>query len=91
MYLEVLKHEEMFDLCFKTLNGNKKGMTQAVRVYTLTCKLRLMYLKVKLQQDRCRWWKLKCHKTAVIRYIEGNKQQRRYRLTYLDVSNLQQG
>ena len=54
MYLEVSKHEEMFDLCFKTLNGNKKGMTQAVRVYTLTCKLRLMYLKVKLQQDRCR-------------------------------------
>ena len=43
MYLEVLEQEEMFYLRFETLSGNKKSMTQAVRSYTLTCKLRLMY------------------------------------------------
>ena len=35
VYLEVLKQEEMFDLHFKTLNGNKKSMTHAVSRYTL--------------------------------------------------------
>ena len=44
----------MFDLCFKRLIGNKKSMAQAVSSYTLTCKLDLMYLKAKLQEDRCR-------------------------------------
>ena len=51
-----------------------------------------MYLKVKLQQDRCRWcnYKLKCHKTAEITYLEANKQQAVYHLTYLEVSKLEQ-
>ena len=45
-----------------------------------------MYGKGKLQQDGCRWckYKLKCHKTAVIRYLETNKQQRGYGVIYLD-------
>ena len=55
MYLEVFEHQQMFNLGFKTLNAHKKSMTQAVRSYTLTCKLRLMYLKAKLQKDGFRW------------------------------------
>ena len=52
-----------------------------------------MYLKVKLQQDTPRQfkYKLKCHKTEEITYLEANKQQIRYRLSYLEVSNLEQG
>ena len=34
---------------------------------------------------------IKTPKTAKITYLEGNKQQRRYRLTYSDVSKLKQG
>ena len=55
MYLEVFKHQEMFDLRLKTPNGNKKKiMTEAFSSYTLTWKLGLMHLKAKPQQDRCR-------------------------------------
>ena len=49
MYLDFFKHQEIIDLAFKTLKGNKKSMTQAASSYTLTCKLGLMYLKAKLQ------------------------------------------
>ena len=92
MYLEVLKHEEMFDLRFQTLTGNKKSMTQTVSSDTLTGKVPLIDLNITLQQDKCRWcnYKLKCHKTVEKTYLEQNKQQRRYRLTYLDVSKLEQ-
>ena len=52
-----------------------------------------MYWKAKLQQDMCRWcnYKLKCHKTAQIKYSEANKKQARYRVIYLDVSKFEQG
>ena len=53
MYLEVLKHGEMFDFCFKMLTDNKKSMTQGVSSCTLTSKLPLMYLNGKLPQERC--------------------------------------
>ena len=49
MYLEAFQHKEMFHLPLKTLNVNKKSMTQALSSYTPTCKLCLMYSKVKLQ------------------------------------------
>ena len=48
MYLEIFKLEETFYLRFKMLNGNRKSMTQGIRGYTLTWKLRLMHLKAKL-------------------------------------------
>ena len=48
MYLEIFKIEETFYLRFKTLNSNRKSMTQSIRSYTLTWKLRLMHLKAKL-------------------------------------------
>ena len=93
MYLEVFLHEEIFDICFKTINSNKKSMAQAVSSNTLKCKLRLTSLKGKLQEDRCRWcnYKLKCHKTTQITYLQENKQQTRYRITYLQVLRLEQG
>ena len=50
MYLEIFKLEETFYLRFKTLNGNRKSMTQGIRSHTLTWK----HLKAKLQQDGCR-------------------------------------
>ena len=83
----------MFGLRFQTLNRNKKSMTQAFSSYSLSCNLCLTYLKAKLQQDRCRWWdyKVKCHKTAKTTYLEANKQQTRYRLSYLEVSKLEKG
>ena len=68
-------------------------MTQAVSSYTQTCKLRLIYLKGKLQQDRCLWcdYKLKCQKTIQIIYLQAHKQQTKYRITYLMFSRLEQG
>ena len=53
MYLEVLKHGEMFDFRFEMLIDNKKSMTQGVSGCTLTGKLPLMYLNGKLLQERC--------------------------------------
>ena len=52
MYLEVFKHEDRFGLRFQRLNGKNKGITQAFSSYKLTTKTYMMYLKVKLQQDR---------------------------------------
>ena len=54
MHLEVPKEEEKLGLHFKRLNSKKKGMAHAVSSYKLTSKPCLMYLNVKLQQDRCR-------------------------------------
>ena len=54
MYLDVFKHEERFGLQFQRLNGKKKAMTQAFSSYKLRNKTCMVYLKVKLQQDRCR-------------------------------------
>ena len=82
----------MFDLRLKKLNGKKKSMTQDAGSYILSWKLHLMYFKAKVQQGRCRWcnYKLECHKTVEKPYLEANKQQRRYRLTYLDVLKLEE-
>ena len=55
MYLKIFKHKGMFDLRFKTVNGNKKkSITQAAYTSRITWKLRLMYSKGKVRQDRCR-------------------------------------
>ena len=54
MFLEVQMRKLMLDLLFKSLNGNKKRMTQAVSSYTMSWKLGLMYLKAKLQEDKSR-------------------------------------
>ena len=57
-----------------------------------TNKMCLVYLECELQEDRCGKcsYKLKCKKRAEITYLQGKKQQRRHRLTYLQVSMLEQ-
>ena len=49
-------------------------------------------LELKLQQDTCGWrvYKLKCHKRGEVMYLEASKQQRRYRLTHLELSRLEE-
>ena len=54
MYLEVLEHEERFNLQFQILNGYRKGIIQAFSSYKLTRKWCMIHLKIKLQQDRRR-------------------------------------
>ena len=50
MYLEVLKQEEKFGLCFWSLHDRKKGTTKAFNSFKLTRKPFLVYLQVKLEQ-----------------------------------------
>ena len=52
MCLEILKQEERFGLRFWKLNDRKKGTTNVSSSYKLTSKLCLVYLEVKLQQNR---------------------------------------
>ena len=52
MYLEVLKEEERYDCCFRRLNDSKKGTTDTSSGYKLTNKVRLVHIKVKIQQER---------------------------------------
>ena len=52
MYLGVLKQEEKFGLCIWRLNGGEKSKTNAFNCYKLTSNLCMVYLDVKLQQDR---------------------------------------
>ena len=53
MYLELLKQVERFRLCFSRLHNEEKDMNNAFSSYELTTKLCLVYLEVKLQQNRC--------------------------------------
>ena len=50
---EVLKQEERFGLHFWSLNDKEKGMTNAFSSKKLTSKLCLVYLEIKLQQNKC--------------------------------------
>ena len=52
MYLEALKQKEWFGLCFWSLHDTKKGTTNAFSSYKLTSKLCLLYLEVKLKQNK---------------------------------------
>ena len=52
MYLEALKEEEMFHLRFSRLHDRRKSTTNAFDSYKLTNKLCLLYLEVKLTQNR---------------------------------------
>ena len=52
MYLEVLQQEEMFNLRFWRIKQLHKGMNNAFSSYKLTSKICLLYLEVKLQQNR---------------------------------------
>ena len=52
MHLQALKQKERFHLRFWKLNHREKGTINAFRSYKLTSKLCLVYLKVKLQQNR---------------------------------------
>ena len=72
MYLEILKQEKRFGLCLWTLNEWRKGTTNDFSSYKLTSKMSLVYLEVKLQQYSCVYciYKLKCHKTVEISYLE---------------------
>ena len=53
MYLEILKQGETFCLRFWKLKDNRKGTTTTFSSYKLTRKLCLVYLDLKLQEDRC--------------------------------------
>ena len=53
MYLDLLKQPEMFGLSVWRLNDREKGMTNFFTNKKLTSKLCLVYLEVKLQQNRC--------------------------------------
>ena len=55
-------------------------------------KVCLVYIQGKLRQDSCGYcnYKLKCLKKEEISYFQANKQQTRYRLTYLELSKLEQ-
>ena len=53
MYFKILKQKEMFGLSFSGLNKLEKGMSNGFSEMKLTSKLCLMYLHVKLQQNRC--------------------------------------
>ena len=48
----------------------------------------MMFLEVKLDQDRCRWcnYNLDLKKQQKIKSLEEKKQQRRYCLIYLEIS-----
>ena len=51
-------------------------------------KERMLFFEVKIKQDRCRLMQLqvKRQQTAEITYLQANKQERRYRLTYSEIS-----
>ena len=46
MYLEVLKQQERFSLCFWTLNDRNKDTTKAFSCSKLAGKLCMLYLEV---------------------------------------------
>ena len=48
----------------------------------------MMFSEVKLEQDRCHWYNysLNWKNPAEIKSSEQNKEQRRYRLIYLEIS-----
>ena len=52
-----------------------------------------MYLLSKLQQDRRSYcnYKLETHKRAEITYLDGNKQQTRRHVRYIEISKLEKG
>ena len=56
MYLEVLKQEKMFGLRFWNLDDKEEGIANAFLEKKLTIKLCLVYLQVKLRQNRCLSW-----------------------------------
>ena len=51
--LDVLKQEKKFGLRFWRLHDRGKDMTNAFRGKKLTSKLCLVYLQVKLRQNKC--------------------------------------
>ena len=58
-YLEDLKEEKRFGLCFWKLHDRKKVTDKTFSTYKLTSKLRLVYLEVKLHTGRWCIYKLK--------------------------------
>ena len=86
-YLELSKLEQKYGPCF--VRQRLMERFQPVKTNNKVC---LVYIQCKLQQDSCGYcsYKLKCLKTEEIRYFQANKQQTRYRLTYLEVWKLEQ-
>ena len=75
----MLKEKKRIGFRFGRLNNMEKGMTNAFSRKNLTSKLCVVYLQVKLQENRCTCWlsNKNANKQQKVRYRQGNKHQTR--------------